>query len=64
MLPDADLPTRCHRDGTVTFWNVYTQQWERLCAMDISDDTLATLPHEERERIIRLAQRQEGIYGA
>lgn len=43
--------TKFHRDGTVTVWNVYTQQWERTGRP--SDRVLASLESKERERVIR-----------
>ena len=47
--------TTFHRDGSVTIWSVYRQQWERLDVSDLSDETLATLPPRERARIARMA---------
>lgn len=47
--------TRFHRDGTVTLWSVYHQQWERWDAAAVSEGTLATLPKRERDRIGRMA---------
>jgi hypothetical protein len=47
--------TTFHRDNTVTFWNVYTQQWERRAASRIADEVLASLPQSERARIARMA---------
>ena len=53
--------TKFHRDGTVTYWDVYRQQWVRRSASDILDDPvwgdmiLATLPESERARIARIA---------
>jgi hypothetical protein len=43
--------TTYHRDGTVTLWDVYTQQWVRGNNWD--DETLATLSSKERARIIK-----------
>lgn len=43
--------TTYHRDGTVTVWDVYTQQWLRTSRP--SDQILASLPAEERERVRR-----------
>lgn len=45
-----------HRDGTVTLWHVYRQQWVRLAADAISDETLATLSQRERVRILRMRE--------
>jgi hypothetical protein len=40
-----------HRDRTVTFWNVYSQRWERKGTL--SDEELASLPEEKRTRVLR-----------
>ena len=52
--------TTYHRDGTVSLWDVYEQQWRRLPAVDISDRTMATLSLAERRRI-RAACRAAGV---
>lgn len=44
-----------HRDGTVTYWNVYTQTWCRDDAGEIHDDILASMNDRERTRILRMA---------
>ena len=44
-----------HRDGTVSFWNVYARQWERKSAAHIPDTVLSTLPQSDRDRIKRMA---------
>ena len=49
--------TICHRDGTVTYWDVYRQTWVRTYADLMSDETLATLTAAERTRVARLAAR-------
>lgn len=41
-----------HRNGDVTLWDCFQQQWVRLDAAEVSDRTLATLPWRERNRII------------
>lgn len=43
--------TTYHRDGSVTVWSVYQQQWIRTS--DPSDETLASLRPVERERVER-----------
>lgn len=43
--------TKFHRNGSVTVWNVYTQQWLRTDKP--SDRILASLDPKERERVIR-----------
>ena len=32
-----------HRDGTISFWNCYKQQWERMPVEDISDEVYASM---------------------
>lgn len=51
------LETRFHRDGTVTVWNVYTQQWERTG--NPSDRVLASLETQERRRVMRHVETRE-----
>lgn len=41
-----------HRDGTVTYWSVYAQQWRRRVRY-ISPDDASALPSAYRERIVR-----------
>ena len=48
------MRTRYHRDGTVTLWDIYRQQWRRLPADAISAEMLATLSDAERIRIARM----------
>jgi len=38
-----------HRDGTVTIWNIYAQEWVRTEAP--SDQILASLSRDERDKI-------------
>jgi len=45
-----------HRDGTVSHWDVYNQQWKRLPAEQISDSVLASMNDNERQRIARNAE--------
>ena len=40
-----------HRDGTVSYWDLYEQRWCRACTFD--DRTLATFDDALRERIAR-----------
>ncbi len=35
------LRPKCHRDGTVTYWSVYRQQWVR--AASLSQEELASM---------------------
>ncbi len=47
----SNLKNTYHRDGTVTYWNVYTQTWQRIAAERISDRVLASMTQAERDRI-------------
>ncbi len=57
--------TKFHRDGDVTIWNVFTQQWERRsarylveqCEHPFGNLILPTLRQEDRQRIVRVAKR-------
>ncbi len=53
----SNYKTTYHRDGTVTYWNVYAQQWRRVKASDMSAENLATMDNEERARIERHAKK-------
>lgn len=57
--PAASTPdlfrTKFHKDGTITFWNVYEQQWNRTKASRISDQNLASMSSRDRERLARTA---------
>ena len=48
-----------HRDGSVTFWNVYNQRWQRRDAHSIfaSDDIMSSLENKERDRIRRIVEK-------
>ena len=43
--------TTYHRDGRVTLWDVYKQQW--ITTSRVRDEVLASLPADERQRVIR-----------
>lgn len=47
-----------HRDGAVTFWDVYAQQWVRSSAP--SDSALASMPEATRARVLRHLSRAGG----
>lgn len=47
--------TSYHRDGTVTYWSVYSQTWQR--SSRVSDAELAAMGHDERERVLRHTMR-------
>lgn len=43
--------TQYHPDGTVTLWDVYTQQW--VTTDDPSDQQYAALSPDDRARVMR-----------
>lgn len=43
--------TTYHRDGTVTLWDVYQQQWVRQAGF--SDAVYASLDDKDRTRVLR-----------
>ena len=45
------LAPKCHRDGTVTYWSVYQQQWVR--APGVPARELAAMNERERARVQR-----------
>ena len=46
-----------HRDGTVTYWDVYRQAWARIDADLMSDEAIASLTAAERDKVARLVTR-------
>lgn len=46
------IKTTYHRDGTVTYWSVYQQQFVSHAA-DVPDRELAAMSSEEREKVLR-----------
>ncbi len=53
--------TTFHRDGSVSFWSVYNQQWVRQSSEHISDQDLASMSAEDRQRVIKMAERAAAI---
>lgn len=47
--------TTYHKDGTVSYWDVFSQSWERSDAAEISDRILASMSQPERDRIAKMA---------
>lgn len=47
--------TTYHKDGTVSYWDVHRQQWQRKPAAEISDAVQSTLTEGERTAISRAA---------
>ena len=63
--PKSLYATTYHRDGTVTIWDCYAQQWRRLSAAGLvavaaqDNSIMSTLPESERRRIRRMARRMK-----
>ena len=47
-----DYRSTFHRDGTVSYWNIYRTRWERFEAGMIPAVVMATLSGYERHRIL------------
>jgi len=46
--------TKFHRNGTITYWSVYRQQWiSKVEPTDVPDAELAQINQRERARIIK-----------
>ena len=60
--PTMKAPYDCtlHRDGDVSYWNVFTQTWERCDALSLfdADAIMASLPERDRVRIEKAAAAQ------
>lgn len=48
-----------HRDGTISFWNVFEQAWQRRNPARISDEVMASFSYEERNKIDRFVKRMQ-----
>ena len=48
----SHLKPTCHRDGTVTYWSTYRQQWVKR-ASDVPDEEYGAMSREERDRVTR-----------
>lgn len=46
-----DFRPTLHRDGTVSFWNVFSQSWERCHVSKIHPDEKLAMPKEVRFRL-------------
>jgi len=53
-MTKAPYATTFHRDGTVTVWDVYTQQWKRTYRPN--NAILASLSEPERSRVLKHCQ--------
>ena len=43
-----------HRDGTVSYWDIYVQCWRRVLACMLEDNVLASFSDVERNKIKEL----------
>lgn len=51
MTTTTTSTTIAHRDGTITYWSVYAQEWRRR-AWAVPDRELAAMSPRDRERVI------------
>jgi len=47
----SNLACTFHHDGTVSYWDIYKQQWDRMNAGSIRSSVLSSLNDNERVRI-------------
>jgi hypothetical protein len=52
----SNYQTTFHRDGTVSYWDVYQQQWVRQAASQVRDQDLASMGSSDRERVQKMAE--------
>ena len=57
-----NLKTKISKDGRVTYWSVYEQQWQCRYASLIMSRDLATLRGRERDRIAAAAKTEVQPY--
>jgi len=61
-MKDATIKSLCqntyHRDGTVSFWSIFSKQWLRISATNISDEVLTSMTPRERERIAKIKAKE------
>lgn len=48
----------CHKDGTVSYWSVYSCVWMRSIAP--SAEELAAMSADDRKRVVRHLERKAG----
>ncbi len=53
--------TTFHQDGTISFWDVYSQCWCRLQHDALSDRILASLSPKERKRILKYQSKSKRL---
>lgn len=44
-----------HKDGSVSYWDIFCQRWSRQQAERISNNVLASMSAGEREIVTRMA---------
>ena len=49
----ATLKNTYHRNGKVTFWNVYSQTWRKCYPFDMSDREMASMTETERVKLVK-----------
>jgi hypothetical protein len=55
----SNLACTFHRDGTVSYWDIYKQQWDRMNAGSIRSSVLSSLNDNERVRINKMIISEE-----
>lgn len=55
----SNLACTFHRDGTVSYWDIYKQQWDRMNASSIRSSVLSSLNDNERARINKMIISEE-----
>jgi len=45
-----------HNDGTVSFWSVLRQSWERKPLGAVKNEDVATMPEQDRQAILWLVE--------
>lgn len=56
----ADRTNTYHKDGSVSYWNVFLQQWCRDRVDQIPDRVLASMSDDDRAKVARHAMRTFG----
>jgi len=54
--------TTRHHDGTVTYWSVYEQSWQRRQA-HVPDRELAAMSEKERKRVLHHLENHPRLVG-
>jgi len=61
MEPKIKKNGKCtfHRDGTISYWDIYCQKWARIEIMSVESSIMASLTAAERRRV-RKTQKEQG----